>query len=105
LYRTDIDISDEFNNAPSGSPYSILVDTFSLVEKEGWDTARLSWLLTHGILKTSNREKDLYGSVDVQVFCFLKYAQSYSCEIECSRLQCKNRKSIFTTTQLNILLV
>jgi hypothetical protein len=103
LYRTDINIADEFDNASDTSPYSTLVKIFHIVEKEGWDAARISWLLTHRILKTSDRKKSLFGSIDEQVFCFLKQAQRHSVKIECSRLQCKEKQRNYTTTELDLL--
>ncbi|CAF1491231.1 unnamed protein product [Adineta steineri] len=102
LYKTDLNISEEFKDAPETSPYSTLVKTFEIVEKEGWDAARISWLLTFDLLKTSDRKKNLFGSVNEQVFCFVKYLQRYSIEIECTRPQCKRKTRIETTTELNI---
>ncbi len=103
IYRTDINISEEMKNAPETSPYSRLVRTFRIVENEGWDAARISWLLTHRILKTSDREKSLFDSVDEQVFSFSKCAQRHSRSIEYSRLLCKERKRNYTTTEIDIL--
>jgi len=54
VYGTDADVADEFINPRSTSPYTTLVKVFQIVEEEGWDAARISWLLTHHILKTSD---------------------------------------------------
>jgi hypothetical protein len=90
--------------APATSPYSTLVKVFSIVEKEGWDAARISWLLNFNILKSTDRQpKSLFGSVDNQVFCFIKDAQRYTRKITCSRLDCTERERNYLNTELDIL--
>jgi hypothetical protein len=54
VYRPGINVVDEFDNAPNTSLYSTLVEVFHIVEKDGWNSARIGWLLTHRILKTSD---------------------------------------------------
>jgi hypothetical protein len=103
LYRTDIEVADELDHAPKTSPYSTLVKVFQLVEKEGWDTARISWLLNFNLLKPTDRQpKSLFGSVDEQVFCFIKNQQRHSNKITCSRPDCKQRVRNYSTPELRI---
>ncbi|CAF1163188.1 unnamed protein product [Adineta steineri] len=66
IYRAVINIPGDVYDAVRTSPYAILTKVFGIVEKEGWDIARSSWLLSHGILKTSERQKSLFGLVDQQ---------------------------------------
>ncbi len=104
MYRTDSEIADEFNCAPETSPYSTLVKTFELVEKKGWDIARLNWLLSFNIVKPTDPQTiSLFGSVDEQVFCFIKNLQRHSYETVCSRVDCTEKVINRTTTELNIL--
>jgi hypothetical protein len=103
IYRTDVNIAEEFHSAPETSGYSTLVNVFRTVEKEGWNAARLSWLHTNGILESFARKESLFGSIDEQVFRFLKREQLYSQQIVCSRVQCKKRKRNNTTTELHYL--
>ncbi|CAF3432704.1 unnamed protein product [Rotaria socialis] len=103
LYKTDVSLAGELDDAPQSSPYSKLVETFKIVEKEGWDTARIYWLLTFNILKRSDRRlKSLFGSVDEQVFCFLKNEQRHSNKIICTRPDCKEKERFYSTTELSI---
>ena len=58
------------------SPYSILRQTFQDVDTDGWDVARIYWLLINKILKPSDRNmKNLFGSMDENVFRFVKEQQ------------------------------
>ncbi|CAF4689009.1 unnamed protein product, partial [Rotaria sp. Silwood2] len=100
IYKIDINIAGELNDAPETSAYSTLVKTFRTVEKEGWDAARLSWLHEHGILQHVAEKKSLFGSADKQVFRFLTREQQHSSQIECSRVQCKKRRRNRTNTEL-----
>ena len=102
IYRTDIDVADEFDTAPKTSPYSTLTNTFRLAEKEGWDAARISWLLTFNVLKTSERTKLLFGAVDEQVFCFIKNEQRHSTTITCTNLDCTDKERNYSTTELTL---
>ena len=85
------------------SPYSTLVKVFRAVETEGWDTARLSWLHAQGILKSFAPKESLFGSIDEQVFQFLKREQHYTYEIVCSRSECRNKKCKYASTELCLL--
>ncbi|CAF1118318.1 unnamed protein product [Rotaria sordida] len=104
VYKTDINLADEFDNAPESSPYSTLVKTFQLVEEKGWDTARIYWLLTYNILNPSDQQpKSLFGSIDEQVFSFIKQRQRYSSTITCSRPDCKDKQRDYLMTELSLL--
>ncbi|CAF5028058.1 unnamed protein product, partial [Rotaria sp. Silwood1] len=88
-------------NAPETSSYSTLVKIFHLVEKEGWDAARISWLLNFHLLKpTDQQPKSLFGSADEQVFCFIKDNQRHSNTITCTNLQCTDKERNYSTTEL-----
>ena len=103
LYRTDTGFENEVNDGNRVSPYQTLLKTFQLVEEKGWDYARIFWLLKNNRLNVSNRKmKSMFGSVDANVFCFLKSQQRYYTKIVCTRPECKERERTVTTTELNI---
>ena len=54
VYKTDIHVASEFDNAPSTSSYSTLAKAFQMVETDGWDTARLFWSMHFNILKQTD---------------------------------------------------
>jgi hypothetical protein len=91
------------DDAPETSPYSTLVKTFRIAENEGWDAARISWLLKFNLLKTSDRTKCLFGSVDEQVFCFLKDQQLHSSTITCTNLDCTKKERNLLSTDIRLL--
>ncbi len=104
IYRTDINIAVEFDSASEASPYSMLVKTFRLAENKGWDAARINWLLNFHLLKTTDRQhKSLFGSVDEQVFCFLKDYQRHSNTITCTNVHCTEKERNFSSTELRFL--
>lgn len=101
---TDEDVSFEIKEAPASSSYATLVKTFNIVEKDGWDAARVYWLLNFKVLKTTEQKsKDLFGSVDELVFSFLKDRQRYSSDIICLRPDCIRKERKVTSTELDIL--
>ncbi len=103
IYKTDINISEELNNAPETSVYATLVKVFRIAEEEGWNIARLSWLNEIGILGEFAAKESLFGSIDSQVFDFLKHQQHHSYDIECSRAECKKRHRQHKKTELCLL--
>ena len=103
IYKTDINIAKELDNAPKTSAYSSLVQAFRIAENDSWDAARLDWLHTHSILDHFARKKSHFGSIDAQVFRFLKLEQYHSCQIECSRVRCKRRRRSRAKTELCLL--
>lgn len=104
LYKTDDNIAGEFDSASVTSPYATLAKLFYIVEKEGWDAARIFWLLNFDILQVSDRQpKDIFGSLDERVFCFIKNEQRHSNDITCSRTECTERRREYSTTELRIL--
>ncbi|CAF1401383.1 unnamed protein product [Rotaria magnacalcarata] len=103
IYVTDEIISSELKEAADSSPYATLTKTFNIVEKEGWDAARIYWLLKCNILKTAGRlTRDLFGSVDELAFSFLKSRQRHSNEIICLRSDCPKKERKCTSTELDI---
>ncbi|CAF1504788.1 unnamed protein product [Adineta ricciae] len=102
IYKTDLDLADIFEDAPSTSPYSSLARVFRIVDTEGWDIARLTWLYINGILDKFARKENLFGSIDAQVFHFIKEEQRYSYETVCSRPQCKLKNRHSSSTELVI---
>ncbi|CAF2080423.1 unnamed protein product [Rotaria magnacalcarata] len=103
IYVTDEIISSELKEAAESSPYATLIKTFNIVEKEGWDVARIYWLLKCNILKTTGRlMRDLFGSVDELVSSFLKSRQRHSNEIIYSRPDCTKKERKCTSTDLTI---
>ncbi len=103
IYRTDINIAVEFESAPNSSSYSTLVKIFRIVETEGWDAARIAWLLHFNLLKSTDRQPiSLFGSPDAQVFSFVKDEQRFSYTCSCTRPDCIQKERIFTSTELEI---
>ena len=103
IYRTDTNIASVLDSTPLTSPYSTLVKVFRIVETDGSDAARQSWLYAHGILEKFAQNENLFGSVDKQVFQLLKSERHYSYEIECLRAECKKKKRNHTSTELALL--
>jgi hypothetical protein len=106
LYRTDVNIADKFNNDSEPSPYLTLVKTFDIVEKEGWDAARIYCLLAFNVLKISDPQTtSLFDYADEQVLSFIKNEQRHSYKVVCTRPDCITKERNFTTTELDILYV
>jgi hypothetical protein len=104
IYKTDDNVANNFRTAQKSSPYLKLIDTFALVEKEGWDIARLYWLRRWNILKVPGRQPtSLFGFVDEFVFNFLKIEQRYSIKITCTRYDCPRQQHNNSSTELDIL--
>jgi hypothetical protein len=104
LYRTDADVADESINPRSTSPYTTLVKVFQIVEEEGWDAARISWLLNYNLLKPIDRQPtNLFGALDEQVFRFMKSKQRYTDTTTCSRPDRINKERKFSSTELDLL--
>ncbi|CAF1533686.1 unnamed protein product [Adineta ricciae] len=102
IYRVNDFVCEEMNDALGTSPYATLVKTFRIVDKDGWDAARISWLLHFNLLKTSDRTKSLFGSVDEIVFCFLKNTQRHSTTITCTNPHCTQRKRVISSTEIGL---
>jgi hypothetical protein len=104
LYRTDLAIAHEFDKAPEASPYAMLAETFVIVEKSGWDAARINCMHKYGLLKTTDRQpKSLFGSVDESVLCSIKKQQRYTETITYMRPDYTQQKRNYSWTELNIL--
>jgi hypothetical protein len=101
LYRMEITIEEAMSQAPQGSPYALLRRTFQYVQANGWDTARIFWLLSNRILKPTDRKiKNLFGSLDTNVFRFIKQTQRYSRKATCARANCPHRERLLINTEL-----
>ena len=101
LYRMEITIEEAMSQAPQESPYALLRKTFQYAEKEGWNVARVFWLLSNHILKTSDRKiKNLFGSLDENVFRYIKQNQRYSRKATCARSNCSQKERILINTEL-----
>lgn len=102
LYRTDVTFTQDILDAPGDSPCVLLRKTFDLVETEGWDIARIFWLLTNNRIKKSGRKiKNIFGSLDENVFRTIKRQQRYSFTKVCSRPECKQKKRTTINTELS----
>jgi hypothetical protein len=83
--------------------YTILSRTLRLVDQDGWDVARICWLLENKILKSSDHKvKDLFGSMDRNVFRLIKARQQYSRRRVCTRANCPRREHTLINTELCI---
>jgi len=103
LFQTD-SIMHELIDKMSTEPYTSLRATFELVDSEGWDSARLYWLLVHKRLDPfSNSLQSMFGSMDQNVYQFIKGLQRYSVSSLCSRLECPERKKRGFCTELSTL--
>ena len=103
LYKTDEEVAEAIDVDDPKSPYSILRQTFQYVDTDGWDVARIYWLLTNKILKPSDRNmKNLFGSMDENVFRFVKEKQRYARTVLCTREECRRKKRIIENTELFI---
>ena len=103
LYRMDINIEEAMSQAPQGSPYALLAKTFRYVEADGWDSARIFWMLSNGTLKTTDRKtKDIFGSLDTNVFRFIKQTQRYLRTATCARANCSERERLIINTEVSV---
>lgn len=84
--------------------YTTMRRTFQLVETDGWDSARLFWLLTHGLLKnkTQNGEYDLENTITEIVFRFVQSIQIFTITSMCSCAACP--KQYRSTNSVDIVL-
>jgi hypothetical protein len=64
--------------------------TFQLVESDGWKTARLYWLILHGLLKDNSQDyvHDIKNTLTEIVFRFVKPMQAHPIRSECSCAAC-----------------
>ncbi len=78
--------------------------TFALVESDGWDEARLYWLITHDLL--DNQQPNLhnaYGSVDGNTLrCIKNPVPLYKSKSICARQDCPTRERTMINTDLAV---
>ena len=76
-------------NSPN-EPFLSLRKTLSLAEADGWNEARLYWLISNGILDhQSHNDHTAYGSVDGNFLRFVKNpAHLHQNRSICSRQDC-----------------
>jgi len=65
--------------------------TFDLVERKGWDLARLYWITVNSVYSKPEPKCahiDLYGTADTNVFQFVREIQKYVIESRCTCTDC-----------------
>jgi hypothetical protein len=65
--------------------------TFDLVERKGWDMARLYWITVNSVYskpEAKNAHIDLYGTADTNCFQFVREIQKYVIESSCTCTDC-----------------
>jgi hypothetical protein len=80
--------------------YTILNKTMQLVDTNGWNIARLHWLKVNHQLRadndttdsTTSHYQDLFGTVDENVYQYLRAMQNHSFATECTAEDCPQRK-------------
>jgi hypothetical protein len=90
---TDSTIKNIILNSES-EPFLSLRKTFELVESDGWDEARLYWLITHSLLgHQQSNIHNAYGSVDGNTLrCIKNPIQLYKSKSVCARQDCSTRE-------------
>lgn len=104
IQRKNIDIADEFRMAPSTSPYSVLSNTFRIVDTQGWNEARIHWLHHFNLIDTTrSRTICLFGKLEDIVINVLEEQQRYSSRTTCSKEDCPNKQQLHTNTKIDLL--
>ena len=85
-------------------PFLSLRKTFSFVDSDGWDEARLFWLISNGILgHQSYNDHNAYGSVDGNFLRFIKNpAQLHQHRSICSRWDCPTRERTIKSADIGL---
>jgi hypothetical protein len=85
-------------------PYQSLRRTFSLVESDDWDEARLFWLITHEkVGRQATNSHNIFGSVDENLLRFIRRTgQYYQTKAICSRPNCPTRERTFRAADIAI---
>ncbi|CAF0763660.1 unnamed protein product [Didymodactylos carnosus] len=107
LYYAYISYSDEFRalfDRETKLIYSNLRKTFQLVGSDGWDIARLYWLNIHKRLNSSvvnsNNQYNLFGTVDENVFGYVRTMQEYENSSNCLCEDCPRRTRTLISTDI-----
>ncbi|CAF2402731.1 unnamed protein product [Rotaria sp. Silwood2] len=103
IFRTEPSINEIILNSEN-EPFSSLRETFLLVESDGWDQARLQWLISHGLLNRKGvNTNDIYGSLDTNVIRFIKNPlQLHQAKTFCARHTCPQRERTIKTTDIGV---
>jgi hypothetical protein len=93
MFRTESNIQNIIFNSEK-EPFLSLRKTFAYVESDGWDEARLYWLINQNLLThQQSNVHDVYGSVDAHGLRFIKNPlQLYKTKTVCSRQDCPTRE-------------
>lgn len=101
MFRTESNIKSVISKSDK-EPFLSLRKTFELVDSEGWDEARLYWLMINGLLSPKQfNYYNSYGSVDGNALRFIKsYLQLYESRSICSQKDCPMRERKTTSTEI-----
>jgi hypothetical protein len=92
LYYIYMSHSQEFRSLfdPTIAACKQLLKTFDLVEKKGWDVARLYWVTVHSnYLKDKRRAHiNLHATADTNVFQYVREVQKYVTKSTCTCTDC-----------------
>jgi len=93
LYYIYMSNSKEFRSLfdPSVPVCEKLLKTFDLVEKEGWDKARLYWISIHSTganRNKPNQHHDLFTTADNNVFQYVRELQKHVIHSRCTSTDC-----------------
>ena len=105
LYYIYVTHSEEFRSLfdPNIMVCQQLQRTFDLVDKEGWDIARIYWISIHTAYPDPNRRTyhyDLYGTADTNVFQYVRELQRHVIKSACTSPDCP--KSMRTNHSVDI---
>jgi hypothetical protein len=101
MFRTESNIQNIILHSEK-EPFQSLRKTFALVESDGWDEARLFWLINQGLLsRQQSNDHNVFGSVDRNALRFIKNpVQLYESKSVCSRQDCPTRERNTTNGDL-----
>jgi hypothetical protein len=90
IYKSN---SEEFRSLidPNIPVCGQLLQTFNLVENEGWDIARVYWISIHATgpyRNKSNQHHDLFTTADNNVFQYVRELQKYVVKSTCTSTDC-----------------
>ena len=103
IFSTESIVNDIILNCPN-EPFLSLRKTLSLAESDGWDEARLYWLISNGIPnQQSYNDHNAYGSVDGNFLRSINNpAQLHQHRSICSRLDCPTRERTIKSADIGI---
>jgi hypothetical protein len=103
IFSTESIVNDIILNSLN-QPFLSLRKTLSLAESDGWDVARLYWLISNGVLDhQSYNDHNAYGSVDGNFLRFIKNpAQLRQHRSICSRWDCPTRERTIKSADIGV---